>query len=171
MDLRPLLRSGPPTALVLTGDWRAVVDLQGRLHQAHPDTTFVHLRGGKMRTAAGFFDELAAALQFPSWFGENWDALTDIARFRGWFAGIVLGVYDAHDLLVDASDTDRRTAAAVLEQCNRYGKDEPPADVAADDEDGFHLLLQVSAGDADGVVARWQAAGLSIAVLPADAAR
>ena len=118
MDLRPLLRSGPPTALVLTGDWRAVVDLQGRLHQAHPDTTFVHLRGGKMRTAAGFFDELAAALQFPSWFGENWDALTDIARFRGWFAGIVLGVYDAHDLL-----------------------------------------------------ARWQAAGLSIATLPADAAR
>lgn len=35
------------------------------------------LRGRKCRDAARFFDEAAAALQFPDYFGENWSAFKD----------------------------------------------------------------------------------------------
>jgi hypothetical protein len=36
------------------------------------------VRGRKSRTVAIFFDEVAAALQFPYYFGENWNALGDL---------------------------------------------------------------------------------------------
>ena len=71
MSLDELVRSGPPTAVIVGGDRSAVGALRRALDDAHPDTIFVHVRGTKMRTAAGFFDELAAALQFPIWFGAN----------------------------------------------------------------------------------------------------
>lgn len=164
MSFRELVRSGPPTALVLTGDWRDVVNLQIGLEKAHPDTTFIHLRGTKMRTAEGFFDEIAAALQFPVWFGANWDALIDVVRDRGWLAGMVLGVYDAHELLIEANERDRRNCADVLELFNHYGRDHAPADVADDDDDGFHLLAQVPPGEAERFIERWRADGLTVAV-------
>jgi hypothetical protein len=34
-------------------------------------------RGRKMRTVDGLFDEMAAALQFPCYFGANWDAFSE----------------------------------------------------------------------------------------------
>lgn len=166
MRFRELVQTGPPTVLVLTEDWRAVVKLQGELADAHPDTTFVHVRGKKMRTVAGFFDELAAALQFPVWFGANWDALLDVVRDRGWLAGTVLGVYDAHELLADASERDVRNCADLLERFNRYGRaagELPP--VEPDDTDGFHVLAQLPAGDADSFCERWRALGLTVSSL------
>jgi hypothetical protein len=38
------------------------------------------IRGRKSRTSAAFFDEAAAALQFPEYFGENWSAFEDCLR-------------------------------------------------------------------------------------------
>ena len=35
------------------------------------------LRGRNMRSTEGFYNELAAALQFPLYFGKNWDALDE----------------------------------------------------------------------------------------------
>src|SRR5262245_41285350 len=35
------------------------------------------VRGVKCSTATKLFDEFAAALQFPDYFGENWDAFSD----------------------------------------------------------------------------------------------
>ena len=52
------------------------------------------LRGPKMRTTAGLFDEVAAALQFPPYFGENWDALDECLTDLEWLPA------DAYALLV-----------------------------------------------------------------------
>ena len=164
MSLDELVRSGPPTAYVVRGDGADVVALQHALEGAHADTTFVQLHGAKMRTAAGFFAELAAALQLPAWFGGNWNALVDVARDRTWLAGHVLAIHDGHELLIDASDRDRRDCAEVLELLGRGGRD--PASAPRDDPDddhGFHLLAQLPADEAEAFIARWRAAGLTIA--------
>ncbi len=170
MDATPLVQIGPPTAAIITGEWREVVKLQIAMEEAHPNTNFVHLRGAKMRTSDGFLSELAAVLQFPIWFGENWDALNDITRDRAGFAGTVLAIYSAKDLLADGSDADRKNLAEAMEQCNQYwlnegddedGDDEPEEDEA--DDEGFHLLFQVAAGDEAAFRKRWTAAGLGIA--------
>jgi hypothetical protein len=63
------------------------------------------LRGARMRTLAGVFDEFAAAFQFPYYFGENKDAfdecLRDLDEFVGTAAGYVALVRDSGDLLAD----------------------------------------------------------------------
>jgi hypothetical protein len=39
--------------------------------------------GRACRTRAAFFEEVARALEFPSYFGRNWDALNDSLRDAG----------------------------------------------------------------------------------------
>ncbi|MFO0308668.1 MAG: barstar family protein, partial [Pseudanabaena sp.] len=122
-------------------DWRTIVKLQIRLEDEHPETSWIHLRGTKMRTVTGFFNEIAAAFQFPVWFGENWDAFIDIVRDRSWLSGTIVTVYDANLLLIDATGKDRANLADVLNLCNRYGEDTyATIETDLNDEDGFHLL-------------------------------
>ncbi len=45
------------------------------------------LRGRKMQSAAKVFDEFGAALQFPDYFGENWDALDECLGDLSWLQG------------------------------------------------------------------------------------
>ncbi|MGW4770299.1 barstar family protein [Nocardia sp. NPDC004278] len=63
------------------------------------------LRGRKMRTTAGVFDEFAAAFQFPYYFGANKDAfdecLRDLDDFVGSATGYVAVIRDSAELLVD----------------------------------------------------------------------
>ncbi|MBO0856706.1 MAG: barstar family protein [Nocardia sp.] len=61
------------------------------------------LRGAKMRTTDGLFDEFAAAFQFPYYFGDNRDAfdecLRDLDEFVGQAPGYVAVVRDSDQLL------------------------------------------------------------------------
>jgi len=60
------------------------------------------VRGSKMRTEARLFDEFAAALQFPAYFGENWSALDDCLTDLDWLppeAGYVLVVTEPLQVL------------------------------------------------------------------------
>ena len=61
------------------------------------------LRGGKMSTLPGFYDEVAAALQFPYYFGENLNALDECLRDLEWLPAdrYVLVVRDAAHVLPD----------------------------------------------------------------------
>jgi hypothetical protein len=54
-----------------------VEELAGELG---PTSVVRVLRGRKMRSAADLFDECAAALQFPYYFGENWDSFDECMR-------------------------------------------------------------------------------------------
>jgi RNAse (barnase) inhibitor barstar len=64
------------------------------------------LRGHKMTDVAGFYDEIAAALQFPYYFGENLNALDECLRDLEWLPAdrYVIVVRDAvHVLSADAT--------------------------------------------------------------------
>lgn len=77
--------------------------------------TVRRLRGRKMRTARGLFDEAAAALQFPDYFGENFDALAEcLGDLPEWIdpgKGYVVLVTDADEFL----RRDRSSRAAFEE--------------------------------------------------------
>jgi len=78
------------------------------------------LRGAKMRTIAGVFDEFAAAFQFPYYFGENKDAfdecLRDLDEFVGAASGYVAIVRDSGELLVQRP-AEREWFTAAVTDC------------------------------------------------------
>jgi len=56
---------------------------------------------------AGLLERIAAALGFPAWFGDNWDALYDCLTDLSWRQGQgwVLILENAHDLRQAAPET------------------------------------------------------------------
>jgi hypothetical protein len=88
------------------------------------------LRASKMRTANELFDEFAAALQFPPYFGENWDGLDECLNDLDWLEGdgAALFILDADQLLSDAPPEDARILFEILE--------------AAESNLPFHIVMQ-----------------------------
>jgi RNAse (barnase) inhibitor barstar len=81
-----------------------------------PDGFLLKLvRGKKCRTAAGLFAELAEVLEFPDYFGHNWDALEECLADLEWLPakGYVLLFTDAELILPDDED-DFATFVEVL---------------------------------------------------------
>ena len=64
---------------------------------------------------AGFLERAAAALGFPAWFGDNWDAFYDCLADLSWRPGQgwVLILENVHDLRLTAPDV-LDTALAIM---------------------------------------------------------
>lgn len=63
------------------------------------------VRGKKMKTFQDLFDEFSAALQFPYYFGENWNAFAECITDLEWLPGseYIIVISDANKLLRDDS--------------------------------------------------------------------
>lgn len=92
-EFHPLLFEGDRQALGLA--WTEWVGL---------GLTVRFVRGRKMRNLGGVFDEFAAALQFPPYFGENMDAfnecISDLEALPAG-AGYVVIILEPEQVLVD----------------------------------------------------------------------
>ena len=75
------------------------------------------IRGRKCRTVTALFDEMGAALQFPYYFGENWDALDEVLRDLTDIAPVVLLLFSAADVLL--SDEDESSFSTLAKMLGR----------------------------------------------------
>jgi RNAse (barnase) inhibitor barstar len=118
------------------------------------------IRGRKCATTASFFDETAAALQFPYYFGENWDALHDCLADLSWLQAesVVLCIADADQLLAKAPGELKRLADVLQSATKEWNQPEKPKTVRS-----FHVLLQVAVGHEAAVKAAWSKAGVELA--------
>src|SRR5262245_37794893 len=121
MDLSPLTRPAAPWFHLLAAapdDARDALRALERSAGARGAVRFV--RGRKAGTAAAFFDEAAAALQFPDYFGENWDAFHDCVDDLAWLHAdaVVLGLLDADRLLAAAEEPAKHLAKVLKETAN-----------------------------------------------------
>ncbi|TQF65979.1 barstar family protein [Rhodococcus spelaei] len=98
------------------------------------------VRGPKMATVAAVFDEFAAALQFPYYFGANKDAFDECLRDCPDWLG------DSRGLVVVVRDADALLASAPAELA--WFAD------ALDDAD-VRLILQAEPGAAADLARRW----------------
>jgi hypothetical protein len=156
-----LSRPGPPWCVTVTGTAQEVA---GRAHDwAQSGFTVRFLRGRKMATYQGLFDECAAALQFPWYFGENGNAFDECMTDLSWLPpqqGYVLVVTEPA-LVLSATGDDGLTwlvmalgrAAAEWSQPVREGEpwDRPPVP--------FHVVLHTGRVGDGAAAEAWAAAG------------
>jgi hypothetical protein len=71
-----------------------------------------------MRQRQGVFDQFAASLQFPHYFGENWNAFADCVRDLDWLraGAIVVIVLDSQDVLIDGDADEFSLLLTILSE-------------------------------------------------------
>jgi RNAse (barnase) inhibitor barstar len=117
------------------------------------------IRGRKAATSAQFFDEAAAALQFPHYFGENWDALHDCLADLSWLGadGVVICLADADQLLTKAPGELKRLADVLQSAAKEMNQPEKPKSPRP-----FHVVVQTAPAHEAVVKAAWQAVGVKL---------
>ncbi len=149
--------------LLVKGDRQAVGT--ALLGWADSGLTVRTLRGWKMRNLSGLFDEFAAALQFPLYFGETMDAfnecIADLDETLPAGEGYVLAIVEPDHLLADEDDgtlewfvRSLQSAAETWSHPIELGEwwDRPAIP--------FHIVL---AGESDAIelaARRWSRAGI-----------
>lgn len=119
-----------------------------------------------MGRTPNLMDEVAAALQFPHYFGHNWAALDEcLSDLGGLLPGkaIVILITDALNVLADEPVAELEAfVAAVRNASATYGS--PIADGEWWDRPAvpFHAVLQAESAASRDVVHRWSAAGATV---------
>lgn len=80
------------------------------------------LRGNRMVTVGGLFDEFAAALQFPYYFGANWDALDECLCDLEWLqaGAYILVLSQANALLREAEPESLKILLRTLDGAAKF---------------------------------------------------
>lgn len=122
------------------------------------------VRGRRARTLQGLFDEFAAALQFPTYFGENVDAFDECIADLECLppgSGYVIVIVEPDELLADESDAvfewfahSLASAASQWAQPVEVGAwwDRPPV--------AFHVVLAGDRARLEAESRRWAHVGL-----------
>jgi hypothetical protein len=108
------------------------------------------LRGTNMQRMEGFYDELAAALQFPLYFGRNWPAVDECLADLDWMpAGAYLLVFaDAPLVLKSAGDGDAEALFKLLSRiCGEWA--EGSANGPERKPTPFHVVFHAGIAEAD----------------------
>lgn len=141
-----LLQLGRPCVHQIAADDSTLATALLQLADAHPQAAIRRIRGAKSRLTQGFFDEIAAALQFPYYFGENWHALDDCLLDLAWLPAqaYLLVVGNADEWLADAPTEAPRHALDILAGAADVWQGPPPGNGGGSQQAGvpFHVLLQ-----------------------------
>jgi hypothetical protein len=113
------------------------------------------LRGAKMESMEGFYDELAAVLQFPLYFGRNWAAMDECLADLEWLPGdaYLLVFADASLVLKSAGDGDSEAFFNLLSRISGEWA-EGSANGLERKPTPFHVVLHVGVAEADDFLQR-----------------
>jgi hypothetical protein len=120
------------------------------------------LRGNKMSTTARLFDECAAALQFPYYFGENWNALDECLADLEWLQAeaYVIAITNAQHVLDSEPTKELQLFFKLLESTAREWGNPKERDSKRSPRP-FHVVLQCTEEELPAVKSRLKAAGTS----------
>jgi len=114
-----LFALGKPCFYMIRMEISPFYDMTLQLTKSHKESVIRRIRGRKSETLHDFFNESAAALQFPYYFGENEAAFSECITDLDWLEGdaYLLIIEDAHALL-QASEEDFRIILRDLESAH-----------------------------------------------------
>ncbi len=84
-----------------------------------------HVKGKNVQTKERFLTVFAEALQFPDYFGSNWDALEDCLTDLSWLSadGFVI-VYDHFDVFLKHDPDEADTALDILSDSAEFWRNQ-----------------------------------------------
>ena len=123
-----------------------------------------------MRTISGLFNEFGATLQFPYYFGENWNAFDECVKDLSWLytSGFVLIIIDADQILIEAADSDgqMQSLLTILNSAAKEWSIPVEKGVAWNrPSKPFHVIFQVTSDKADNFHSRLNKKGVDISEL------
>ena len=119
---------------------------KGQTHEQEvtppPGVVVREFHGRNCHTKAGVLGEFARVLDFPAYYGKNWDALEECLTDLQWLPapGYLFFITEAEELLPDQAE-EYATLIAILEQSGKVWATEQ--DVRP--EIPFHVFLSVEA--------------------------
>ncbi len=141
-----LLRPDKPWLHLLTAAPDEAADMVAALEAPPPHRLVVRrIRGSKCRTKSALFDEVTAALQFPEYFGDNWDAFEESLNDLEWLPGdsYILLITNSHHLLDKEPADQLHTFLKILEAAGKeWGQ--PVTGEWARPARPFHSVLQTT---------------------------
>jgi hypothetical protein len=164
MKLDPLLRCHEPWLhVLLANESDACNALWALQRSSHGRAQCRVVRGHKATTEAAFFDECAAAWQFPYYFGENWDAFEESLADLDWLPAeaYVFSVNRAIHLLEKEPEERFNRLLSVLQNIAQ----ELGRPVSGRSAKSFHVLLQCTAKERPSLERHLQAAGVPFDVI------
>jgi RNAse (barnase) inhibitor barstar len=156
-----LFQPGPPHLHLLAATPSEACDFAGSLKRRPGQPPVVRIvRGAKAQTTPALFDEMAAALQFPYYFGENWDALDECLVDLEWLegSGFVLIFTEAQTLLAGEPASELADLLEILEEAARSWAS-PAKHEASAAPRPFHAVFQCGPDEASALVSRFEAIG------------
>jgi len=157
MDAHRLFQPASPHQHLLVATPSETCDLAWSLQATRGRQAAVRIvRGSKGRTTPDLFDEIAAALQFPYYFGENWDALDECLADLVWLVGdaYILFFTDAHRLLDRESAEKLEFLFGILENSARKWA-QTEKDVLGSASRPFHVVFQCAPDDESELLTRF----------------
>jgi RNAse (barnase) inhibitor barstar len=111
---KQLVKPRGPWALIAISPEEEIDSLIQKERQKKATTVHI-VRGHRCATKASLFNEWAAALQFPAYFGGNWDAFEDCLNDLGWLNGSshIIAVTNV-DRILTRSRSEWRTFVEIL---------------------------------------------------------
>jgi len=126
-------------------------------------------RGRKMRTVERLFDEFAAALQFPYYFGENWAAFGECLADMDWLppgSGYVIVITEPAEVLAAEPITELATLTRSIAHAGRtYAQPIELGEWWDRPALPFHVVLHAEPAAAGAVQDRWRASGALVEAL------
>ena len=149
MEAHELMEPGEPWLRLFVGSPSDATDLALAITRAKRRQFAARwLRGAHMTTRAALFAEVAAALQFPWYFGDNWDALDECLADLDWLPahGYVLFILDAAEVLKSETPAERQIFWSILERAAKEWS-EPRLERPRRAAKVFRVVVQCAAGE------------------------
>jgi len=122
-----------------------------------PNTVIRFVRGIRCLSQERFFQECAAALQFPWYFGENWDAFDECIADLDWLpaTNYIIFMTQANNIL-NSNIRDFQILLTILRDVRKEWSDQYV---------GFHVLFQCEPMHEEQVIKRFTEFGFTLTVL------
>jgi|KBSSwiStaDraftv2_1062776.scaffolds.fasta_scaffold50250_4 RNAse (barnase) inhibitor barstar len=174
MNKEPLFLPRSPWVYVISASPSDITNLGWSLMRRESQRVVVRfLRGNKMKRVSSLFDEFAAALQFPFYCGENWNALDECMVDLSWLPAdvYILLITNAQAFLAEEDEEQFSALTGILQNAaEEWSRRVEVPEWRRRPPVPFHIIFQCLESDLGVVMLRLKTTGITFQEIRLDAA-